>query len=706
MEEVRSMEEHSDKGTLFFYGLPAYGHTLSNLYLAGRLAGAGFRVVYYSAEPFRENIEENGCEYRAYPMDWAALDLTDGERILKLYRLVLEYTWRMLPKLLEQAEEERPCGVIFDSLALWGRAVGQLRGVPSFAFYSIAAIDWTWGFPGVRGGGGAPADSAGSPAEFRKYGCEEHREGITAGASGFFAMFRKPGNAEREHGITAGACAPPARIWKPGSEEREDGITAGACAPPAIRKRGSEEREDGTAVGTCAPPARIRKPGSEEREDGITAGACAPPARIWKPGSEEREDGITAGACAPPAIRKRGSEEREDGTAVGTCAPPARIRKHSNEECREGIAADASGFYARIQKPGKAERRDGAATDAPGATARLRKHSHGERTGGRPAKDRAGLSVGLWKYGHENGDARRFPVSPWGKGLGAYAPGFSADFLRYAGEIPGAAAYAKRLRKRYGLRDLGLLPVLMNRGDYNLCGYARLFQPGGRGFGGEYRFVGPLSVHRKIGQQNDFSCWDEDVSTPLIYISLGTVFHRNEEFLRTVVEQLGLRTGNRLTERLEKTGGGCPAGLGGGRAPGESFRVVLVWSGDETRAFPENFTVRPFVNQNEILKHAALFITAGGMNSLHEALYFGVPCLMCPQQGEQRLNARRFERLGFGKILQDPRKLRREAWECMELKKGWDEKLRRRLTGVCVGKALELIEAVCTDRDGMGDAEN
>ncbi len=543
-EEVRSMEEHSDKGTLFFYGLPAYGHTLSNLYLAGRLAGAGFRVVYYSAEPFRENIEENGCEYRAYPMDWAALDLTDGERILKLYRLVLEYTWRMLPKLLEQAEEERPCGVIFDSLALWGRAVGQLRGVPSFAFYSIAAIDWTWGFPRVRGGGGAPADSAGSPAGFRKNGSEERREGITAGASGSFAMFQKPGNAER---------------------------------------------------------------------------------------------------------------------------------------------------------------RDGTATDAPGATARLRKHSHAERTGGRPAKDRGGLPVGLWKYGHENGDAWRFPVSPWGKGLGAYAPGFSADFLRYAGEIPGAAAYAKRLRKRYGLRDLGLLPVLMNRGDYNLCGYARLFQPGGRGFGGGYRFVGPLSVHRKIGQQNDFSCWGEDVSTPLIYISLGTVFHRNEEFLRTVVEQLGLRTGNRLTERLERTGGGCPAGLGGGRSRGESFRVVLVWSGDETHVFPENFTVRPFVNQNEILKHAALFITAGGMNSLHEALYFGVPCLMCPQQGEQRLNARRFERLGFGKILQDPRKLRREAWECMELKKGWDEKLRRRLTGVCVGKALELIEAVCTDRDGMGD---
>lgn len=60
MDGKRSMEE---KGTLFFYGLPAYGHTLSNLYLAGRLAGTGFRVVYYSAEPFRETIEENGCVF-------------------------------------------------------------------------------------------------------------------------------------------------------------------------------------------------------------------------------------------------------------------------------------------------------------------------------------------------------------------------------------------------------------------------------------------------------------------------------------------------------------------------------------------------------------------------------------------------------------------------------------------------------------------
>lgn len=85
----------------------------------------------------------------------------------------------------------------------------------------------------------------------------------------------------------------------------------------------------------------------------------------------------------------------------------------------------------------------------------------------------------------------------------------------------------------------------------------------------------------------------------------------------------------------------------------------------------DNFIIRPFVNQGEILKHADLFITAGGMNSIHEALYYGVPCLMCPQQGEQRLNAGQFEALGFGRILRDRLDLYGEAMAAMKLKDQW-----------------------------------
>ncbi len=412
--------EKRPKDTIFFYGIPAYGHTLSNLYLAGRLAEAGFRVVYYSAEPFRREIRENGCEYRPYPIDWKELDLRDGERILKLYRLILQYTWEMLPGLLRQAKRERPRAVLFESLALWGRAVGELLALPTFAFYSIAAIDWTWGRPGGR----------------------------------------------------------------------------------------------------------------------------------------------------------------------RTC--------------------------------------------------------------------------GL------------LPVSPWEKGLGAYTFGFCSGFFRYAGELPGAVSCVRRLRGKYGLKKLGLLPVLMNRGDYNLCGYSRLFQPGGRLFGESYKFLGPLSVHRRIGEENDFTCPKSLSGELCIYISLGTIFNGNETLLREIVRQFG-----------------------------EGFRVILVWQGK--RRFPENFIVRPFVNQNAVLQNVDLFITAGGVNSIHEALYFGVPCLLCPQQGEQGLNARQFERLGFGRVLRNPSRLRQEALACAALRQGWNEKKRAAMTAVSLEEVLGILKDLREPQGSPGE---
>ena len=36
--------------SIFFYGIPAYGHLHSNLYLTGCLSAAGYRVVYYSMD--------------------------------------------------------------------------------------------------------------------------------------------------------------------------------------------------------------------------------------------------------------------------------------------------------------------------------------------------------------------------------------------------------------------------------------------------------------------------------------------------------------------------------------------------------------------------------------------------------------------------------------------------------------------------------
>lgn len=381
------------KGTVIMYGIPAYGHINSNLYLMHRLAEKGFRVIYYATDQFQDAIEKNGCEYRGYPLGQREIDLTDGSKLLKLYRLILTYTRDMLPGLTAQARWEEPCAVIFDSLALWGRAVGKLLGVPSFSFYSIVAID-----------------------------------------------------------------------------------------------------------------------------------------RV----------------CS--------------------------------------------------------------------------------------------------------------------KGFLAYTSGFSADFLKYIGEVPGAWACRRYLKREYGLPDLDLLHVLMNKGDRNLIGYSRRFQPGGDKLGADYLFLGPMAAYRQGGENGE----ELPLMGTVIYISLGTIFNRDERLMNEVIRQLG----------------------------DTEYQVVMVWSGkeQEQQKFPSNFIVRPFVDQSRVLEKASLFISAGGMNSVHEAILQSVPCLMCPQQGEQLINARQITKLGFGTILKNPGRLREQAEQTMKLKAHWNETIRKELTAVHVEEAWKLFE--------------
>ncbi len=391
------------KKTIIWYGIPAYGHINSNLYFAGLLAEEKFRVVYYSTEMFRPLIEAAGCEYRSYPFRQEDMDLSDGQRILKLYRLILEYTKRMLPVLLEEARRENPCGVILESFALWGREIGRRLQIPFFSFYSIAAID-----------------------------------------------------------------------------------------------------------------------------------------RLWGPG-----------------------------------------------------------FLAYVQ-------------------------------------------------------------------------GFLPGFFRYGKEIPDILKLRQELWRQRRMPSLGLGDVLMIRGNRNLMGYSRLFQPGGGGFGDQYLFLGPMAMHRKVMEKNDFICPEHN----LIYVSLGTIFNQDKRLLQEIIRQLG-----KNENRWEK-----------------EYFVVLVWQGREEFAFPDNFIVRSFVNQKEVLEKADLFISAGGMNSIHEALYYETPCLICPQQGEQLLNGRQFERLGFGRILRNPSNLRQEAELAMRLKHTWNEKKRRKAVALYAEEGIQIIKELTGEK--------
>ena len=67
---------------------------------------------------------------------------------------------------------------------------------------------------------------------------------------------------------------------------------------------------------------------------------------------------------------------------------------------------------------------------------------------------------------------------------------------------------------------------------------------------------------------------------------------------------------------------------------------------------------------------------------------------MCPQQGEQLVNARRFAALGYGRILKRLPFLREEAERTMELKDQWNENLRRELLEVHMEEALTYFRRI------------
>jgi demethyllactenocin mycarosyltransferase len=66
---------------------------------------------------------------------------------------------------------------------------------------------------------------------------------------------------------------------------------------------------------------------------------------------------------------------------------------------------------------------------------------------------------------------------------------------------------------------------------------------------------------------------------------------------------------------------------------------------------PSNITVRRSVPQIEVLAHTDVFITHVGANSMHEALYYGVPLVCIPHMGDQPQNAERVVAQGAGVIL-------------------------------------------------------
>ena len=89
---------------------------------------------------------------------------------------------------------------------------------------------------------------------------------------------------------------------------------------------------------------------------------------------------------------------------------------------------------------------------------------------------------------------------------------------------------------------------------------------------------------------------------------------------------------------------------------------ILIAAGHLDEAFaqnvnPPNVRVLRWVPQDDVLRRAAVMITAGGSATVRDCLYFGVPMVVVPLWGDHFGNAARvvFHKLGYS--VHDHRKL-------------------------------------------------
>jgi len=186
------------------------------------------------------------------------------------------------------------------------------------------------------------------------------------------------------------------------------------------------------------------------------------------------------------------------------------------------------------------------------------------------------------------------------------------------------ALVSKRLSRRFGWRYDDLVDEITRNGpDLNITYTTRSFQLYAEDFPvPRYAFVGAAVGGRAT------SGFDAPAgSGPLVYVSLGTRLNTSARFFRSCVEA------------FRGTGARVIMSIGDSVRPGRLGPL------------PPTIAVRRSVPQLEVLSRASLFITHGGMNSVNEALYYGVPMVVVPMGNDQPTVARRVVELGLGEAL-------------------------------------------------------
>ena len=158
-----------------------------------------------------------------------------------------------------------------------------------------------------------------------------------------------------------------------------------------------------------------------------------------------------------------------------------------------------------------------------------------------------------------------------------------------------------------------LWDVYINKGTLNLSFILPSFQPQRSLFGKEYQYLGYPTFSEK-----------GDLQKRLIYVSMGTIMNKDILFFSLIIHVLK----ELQTESII--------------AVGNEISI------DQFGEMPPHIKIIGFADQRAILKEAKLFITRGGMASVHEAVYSRTPMIAVPLIPEQQITAVTIEELGIG----------------------------------------------------------
>ncbi len=186
--------------------------------------------------------------------------------------------------------------------------------------------------------------------------------------------------------------------------------------------------------------------------------------------------------------------------------------------------------------------------------------------------------------------------------------------LQNVSDAVGFCRKSQSLYTQLGLKDQpDPWDVYINKGDLNLSFILRPFQPQDEWFGAGYHFMGyPLARQPQAAAKK------------LVYVAMGTILNKDAAFYRLCLDVLG---------QLDVD---CVISAGAG--------VDLSGLGP----LPPRIRVARYVDQLAVLEEAVLFLTRGGMASVHEAVGTHTPMIVIPVIPEQQLTAEKIAELGIG----------------------------------------------------------